>query len=59
MSVGAHRARKAWSLEGLLQAVVSTLVWVLGTKLSPLQKQYAFLTPEPPLHPSSGLLRIE
>lgn len=47
-SVVARGARKAAGLlEGELHTVVSTLVWVLGTKLSPPQKQYAFLTPDP------------
>lgn len=36
---------------GQLPALVSLLVWVLGTKLNPLQKQYPFFTLGPSPQP--------
>jgi hypothetical protein len=44
---GQKRALDPLELE--LQMVVSCLVWMLGTKLGPLEEQPLLLTPEPSL----------
>jgi hypothetical protein len=50
---GGYKSKKGLSypLELELELVVSLLVWVLGTKLGPLQEQQMFLTTEQPLQP--------
>ena len=42
-------ASDPWELE--LQAVVSHLMWVLGTSPGPLQEQPVFFITQPPLQP--------